>query len=80
MFTRTTVQNTEEEKYTKEVFNMLQTRTSGSCPETINQSAQYLMEDCGGTSGVQSMIQQVTSQQHVHNHLTGKRRINCISR
>nr|CAH7732781.1 unnamed protein product [Callosobruchus chinensis] len=33
------------------------------------------MEDCGGTSGVQSMIQQDTSEQHVHNHLTGKRRI-----
>nr|CAH7736548.1 unnamed protein product [Callosobruchus chinensis] len=46
MFTTTTVANTEEDKYTKEV-NMLQTRTSGSCPETINQSAQYLMEDCG---------------------------------
>nr|CAH7723742.1 unnamed protein product [Callosobruchus chinensis] len=46
MFTTTTVANTEEDKYTKEV-NMLQTRTSGSCPETINQSAQYLIEDCG---------------------------------
>nr|CAH7756613.1 unnamed protein product [Callosobruchus chinensis] len=71
MFTTTTVENTEEDKYTKEV-NMLQTRTSGSCPETINQSAKYLMEDCGGTSGVQSMIHQDTSEQHVYNHLTEK--------
>nr|CAH7734107.1 unnamed protein product [Callosobruchus chinensis] len=74
MFTTTIVPNTEEDKYTKEV-NMLQTRTSESCPETINQSAQCLMEDCGGASGVHSMIQQDTSEHHVHSHLTGQRRI-----
>nr|CAI5846331.1 unnamed protein product [Callosobruchus analis] len=74
MFTTTIVPNSEEDKYTREV-NMLQARTSGSCPETINQSHQYLTEVCGGTSGVESIIQQDTSEQKVHNHLTGKHKI-----
>nr|CAI5868212.1 unnamed protein product [Callosobruchus analis] len=74
MLTTTIVPNTEEDKYTKEV-NMLQTPISGSRLETTNQPDQYLVEQYGGTSGVQSMIQLDTSEQQVHYNLTGKRRI-----
>nr|CAI5834548.1 unnamed protein product [Callosobruchus analis] len=76
MLTTTIVPNTEEDKYTKEV-NMLQTPISGSRLETTNQPDQYLVEQYGGTSGVQSMIQLDTSEQQVHYNLTGKR--SCIS-
>nr|CAI5817513.1 unnamed protein product [Callosobruchus analis] len=74
MLTTTIVPNTEEDKYTKEV-NMLQTPISGSRLETTNQPDQYLVEQYGGTSGVESMIQLDTSEQQVHYNLTGKRRI-----
>ncbi|VEN59845.1 unnamed protein product, partial [Callosobruchus maculatus] len=42
-----------------------QTRASGTCPETTNQSVQYPMEDSGSTSGVQSVVQQESRQPEV---------------
>ncbi|VEN64246.1 unnamed protein product [Callosobruchus maculatus] len=64
MFITKIMPNTEEDISTKDV-DMLQTRASGTCPETTNQSVQYPMEDSGSTSGVQSVVQQESWQPEV---------------